>query len=98
LTHHFQGSYLSIFPPVAWTLGSDTGWKDKKGIEENLSKWNLIIKEYRLKLNTDMTVTTQILSNQHIPITLHDTVVKWVDKFIYLGSEISSKGKISRKT
>ena len=75
-SHHFQSTYSSLYPPVACTPGSGTGGKAKKESEENLRKWNLIIKEYTLKLNMDMTVTTKTLSNQHLPIVLHDTMVK----------------------
>lgn len=58
-------------------------WKNKKETRQNLSKWNLAIKVYRLKLSMHMTVTTKSLSNLHIPITLHDTTAKRADKKLF---------------
>lgn len=73
--HHFQSSYSSTCSPVAWTPRSSTGGKDKKGTEENLRKWKLIIKDR--DCNWIWTWQwLQTLSNQHLPIILHDTMVK----------------------
>lgn len=100
-SHNFQSSYSSTCSPVAWTPRSSTGGKDKNGTEENLRNWKLIVKDRDCNwIGTWQSLQT--LSNQHLPIILHDTMVKWVDKFIFLGIKISSDRKmydmVSRET
>jgi hypothetical protein len=59
------------------------------------------MKEYRLIMNTNKTVTKKI--SRHLNtniritrITVNGTLVLEVGRFIYLGSEINSEGKINR--
>jgi hypothetical protein len=55
--------------------------------KEKLNQWNLIIKEYILRMNMGKTVNMRISRN--VGIKINDTLVTEVDKFVYLRSGIN---------
>jgi hypothetical protein len=69
---------------------------DKNEIEEKLNQWNhLIIKEYRLKMNTDKIVTTGIPKNldTNFRTNVNDTTIHQVNKLIILERKHIQKQK-----
>jgi hypothetical protein len=68
-----------LSPPMEWTLGPNS--------------WSYIINAYGLKMDTVNMVTMRI-SRTNVSIKGNNTVVKDMDKSIYMRYEIISKGTI----
>jgi hypothetical protein len=74
--------------------------KDKNEIEEKLNQWNhLIIKEYKLKMNTDKIVTMSIPENldTNFRTKVNDITINQVNKLIILERKQIRKEKSMKR-
>ena len=74
--------------------------KNKKKLEEKLSKWDDTLKEYGLKVNDEKTAVMKMTREDKMAetkIKFRGHYLKEVEKFVYLGNEINREAKIKKK-